>query len=244
MVRKPASVLIAAGALVGLAVADAGAPHLPNPGNAGQLAFLAVVTIPLATLAVFAASPAQRLGWRLVPVAVLGIVVAVAAIHFGHPATVATVAKLVAASCIGMLLASMLQTGLEVVAIALVIAAVDIYSVAAGPTHEIVAHHPSVLDDVAINLRVPGSYAVAQIGSSDLIFFSLFCAATVRLGLRRWATWLAMTASFGVTIILADRLEVALPALPLLSLAFLAANADILWARRGAGPVPPNGSGQ
>jgi hypothetical protein len=242
VVRKPAALLIVA-ALLGLAVVDLAAPHLPDPGNAGQLAFLALVSIPLATLAVAAASPLQRLGWRLVPVAVIAVAVAVAAIDLGHPATVATVAKLVAAACIGMLLASMLQTGLEVVAIAFVIAAVDIYSVAAGPTHEIVAHHPSVLDDVALNLRVPGSYAVAQIGSSDLIFFALFCAATVRLGLRRWPTWLAMTASFGLTIVLADRLNVALPALPLLSVAFLAANADLLWARRGSGPVHPNGSG-
>ena len=243
MVRKPAAVLIVA-ALLGLAVVDLAAPHLPDPGNAGQLVYLSLLSIPLATLAVAAASPLQRFGWRLLPVALIAIAVAVAAIHLGHPATVATVAKLVAAACLGMLLASMLQTGLEVVAIAFVIAAVDIYSVAAGPTHEIVAHHPSVLDDVALNLRVPGSYAVAQIGSSDLIFFALFAAATVRLGLRRWATWLAMTASFGLTIVLADRLNVALPALPLLSVAFLAANADILWSRRGSGHVPPNGSGQ
>jgi hypothetical protein len=242
VVRKPAAVLIVA-ALLGLAVADIAAPHLPDPGNAGQLVYLSLVSIPLATLSVAAASPFQRLGWRLAPVALIALAVGVFAIDSGHPATVATVAKLVAAACIGMLLASMLQTGLEVVAIALVIAAVDIYSVAAGPTHEIVAHHPSVLDDVALNLRVPGSYAVAQIGSSDLIFFALFSAATVRLGLRRWPTWLAMTASFGVTIVLADRLNVALPALPLLSVAFLAANADILWSRRGAGPVHPNGSG-
>jgi hypothetical protein len=174
---------------------------------------------------------------------VVGIAAAAAFIHEGHPATGATLAKLAAAACIGMLLASMLQTGVEVAVIALVIAVVDGYSVAVGPTHEIVSHHPGLLDDVALNLRVPGSYAVAQIGSSDLVFFALFAAATSRLGLRRWPTWAAMTASFGVTIILADQFEVALPALPLLSLAFLAANADLLWQRRGARPFHPNGSG-
>lgn len=240
MVRKPAALLIAVG-LVGLGAADAAAPHLPNPGTAGQLAFLAVVSIPLATLSVQAASPAHRLGLRLLPVAVAGIAVAAIGIHFGHPATVPTLAKLVAAACIGMMLASMLQTGIEVAVIAVVIAVVDGYSVALGPTHEIVTHHPGLLDDVALNLRVPGGYAVAQIGSSDFVFFALFAAATARLGLRRWPTWAAMTASFGLTIILADRFDVALPALPLLSLAFLAVNGDLLWKRRGGRPLHPNG---
>lgn len=223
-------------------MADAVAPHLPNPGTAGQLAFLGIVSIPLATLAVQAASPAHRLGLRLLPVAAAGIAVAALGIHLGHPATLPTMAKLVAAACIGMMLALMLQTGIEVAAIAVVIAIVDGYSVAVGPTHEIVNHHPGLLDDVALNLRVPGSYAVAQIGSSDFVFFALFAAATARLGLRRWPTWAAMTASFGVTIILADQFDVALPALPLLSLAFLAVNGDLLWQRRGARPFHPNGS--
>ena len=168
-------------------MADAVAPHLPNPGTAGQLAFLGIVSIPLATLAVQAASPAHRLGLRLLPVAAAGIAVAALGIHLGHPATLPTMAKLVAAACIGMMLALMLQTGIEVAAIAVVIAIVDGYSVAVGPTHEIVNHHPGLLDDVALNLRVPGSYAVAQIGSSDFVFFALFAAATARLGLRRWA---------------------------------------------------------
>jgi len=45
-------------------------------------------------------------------------------------------------------------------------------------------------------------------------------------------TWLLMTASFGVTIVLAVWLDLGgLPALPLLSLAFLAANGDLLWRR-------------
>jgi hypothetical protein len=241
VVRKPAALLTLV-VLVGLGAVDAVAPHLPNPGTAGQLAFLAIVSIPLATLAVQAASSAHRLGLRLLPVAAAGIAVAALGIHLGHPATVPTVAKLVAATCIGMMLASMLQTGVEVAAIAVVIAIVDGYSVAVGPTHEIVNHHPGLLDDVALNLRVPGSYGVAQIGSSDFVFFALFAAATARLGLRRWPTWAAMTASFGVTIILADQLDLALPALPLLSLAFLAVNADLLWQRRGARPFHPNGS--
>jgi hypothetical protein len=227
-----------AAALALLAAVDAAAPHLPDPGHAGQLAFLALVSLPLATLAVQAASRGHALGWRLLAGAAAGAAAAVAAIHFGHPGTPATLAKLVVAACLGMVLASMLSTPLEVAAIAVLIAAVDIYSVAAGPTHEIVNNHPGVLDDVALNLHVPGTTGVAQIGTSDLIFFALFAAATVRLHLRRWATWAAMTASFGVTFVLADHFDLALPALPLLSLAFLGTNADLLWGRR-RGAIPP-----
>jgi hypothetical protein len=231
-----------AAALALLAAVDVAAPHLPDPGHAAQLAFLALVSLPLATLAVLAGSPGHVLGARALLVgAAAGVAAAAAAIQSGHPGTPATLAKLVVAACLGMLLASMLSSPAEVAAIALLIAAVDIYSVAAGPTHEIVQNHPGVLDDVALNLRVPGTEAVAQIGSSDLIFFALFTAATLRLGLRRWTSWAAMTASFGLTFVLADRFDVALPALPLLSLAFLASNGDVLWARTRGGAIPPNG---
>ena len=74
----------------------------------------------------------------------------------------------------------------------------------------------------------PGTYAVAQIGASDFVFFALFAAASVRMGLRVRPTWIATTASLGATMALSYVLDTALPALPLLSLAFLAANADVL----------------
>jgi hypothetical protein len=52
----------------------------------------------------------------------------------------------------------------------------------------------------------------------------------VRFRLRPFWTWLAMTASFGLTIVLTVAFDVVgLPALPLLSLGFLAANADLIW---------------
>jgi hypothetical protein len=68
------------------------------------------------------------------------------------------------------------------------------------------------------------------------LFFALFLAAAARFYLRPGWTWLAMVASFGATIALAvsGALERifnlgGLPALPLLSIAFLIVNADLLW---------------
>ena len=57
----------------------------------------------------------------------------------------------------------------------------------------------------------------------------LFLASAARLDLRPRATWAATTASFGLTMALSYVFDAALPALPLLSLGFLAANGDLLW---------------
>ena len=76
------------------------------------------------------------------------------------------------------------------------------------------------------------------------MFFALFAAAPVRMGLRVRATWVATTASLGATMALSYVLDTALPALPLLSLAFLGANADLLLERtRGRRGSPERESG-
>jgi hypothetical protein len=89
----------------------------------------------------------------------------------------------------------------------------------------------------------------AKLGLPDLLFFALFLAAANAFALRTKLTWLLMTASFGTTLALTYYLWVdGLPALPLLALGFLLANADLLWHRfrkreRGGrargGPVSP-----
>jgi hypothetical protein len=124
------------------------------------------------------------------------------------------------------------------------VAAVDAYSVAAGPTHAIVLHHQQVLGAFTLAFHPPGSYAIAQIGASDFVFFALFTAAAGRLALRVRPTWAAMTASLGITMTLSYVLDAALPALPLLSLAFLGTNADLLLGRmRGRHGSPERESG-
>jgi hypothetical protein len=71
-----------------------------------------------------------------------------------------------------------------------------------------------------------------HLGLPDLFFFALFLAAAARFGLRVPATWLALSLSFGVTMALSVWWNVrGLPALPLLSVGFLAPNADLLLRR-------------
>jgi len=83
---------------------------------------------------------------------------------------------------------------------------------------------------------VPGEDSAANLGLPDLLFFSLFLAAAARFGLRVFVTWLLLVASFGATISIAVAWnKPGLPALPLLSVGFVLANADLLWRalRRG-----------
>jgi hypothetical protein len=142
-----------------------------------------------------------------------------------------SVPLLLAAGAAGIALSALLSGVVEVVGIALLVALVDAYSVVAGPTHTIVEHHERVLDAFTLGLQPPGANAEALLGVSDIVFLGLFCGAARRLGLRARLTWLATSASFGLTLALAYGFDVALPALPLLSAGFLAANGDLLLAR-------------
>ena len=93
------------------------------------------------------------------------------------------------------------------------------------------------------DLRVDSVDSSAKLGLPDLLFFALFLGAADRFRLRVPATWVAMTLSFGLTLAGTYFFDVSgLPALPLLALAFLAVNADLLWRAfrtwRGEGRAP------
>jgi hypothetical protein len=247
VVREPSTVLIArrtGASLAVLALFDLAAPHIDGGAStAAQIAGLALVSIPLAALTPLMLAPLARLGPRLLPWAAVAVGVTAVLIWAGYGGTAATLSKLVAASLIGLTLASLLQSAVEIVGIAVLIAIVDIYSVAAGPTKVIVEHHEQVLNAFTLAFHPLGSESVAQIGASDFVFFTVFLAASRRFGLRPGVTWAAMTASFGLTLWLSYELNRALPALPLLSLAFLGANGAQLAERiRGRAGSPEGDS--
>ena len=232
-----------AAAVVCLGAFNLLAPHLPEPRTWGQIAGLALISFPLAALVVAALLPFA--GSRPAALAAAaGAALAGLLIAAGLAGTPATLAKLVAATCAGFALAVLLRTPVELAGIAVLVAAVDAASVAAGPTHVIVEHHADVLDTFTLAFHPIGSAGAAQIGVSDFVFFALFVAAATRMGLRRQPTWAAMTASFGATAALSYAVDSALPALPLLSLGLLLPNADLLWVRaRGTGASPERESG-
>jgi hypothetical protein len=205
--------------LAALAVYYAVAERLPNLSLWAEVAFLALVLLPAAFLLVWLLLPLWHLGpWRL------GWAVVVLA---GLTAVLELVDLDVAANFTK-----------------LVIVPVDIFSVERGPTKHIVEEQPEVFNVLSIGFPIPGEHASAQLGLPDILFFALFLGAADRFGLRVAWTWIAMTLSFGVTLAAAVWLDVGgLAALPLLSAAFVLANADLLWrsfrAGREENPVPP-----
>jgi hypothetical protein len=236
VVREPPAVLATsarvAAALAALAAFDLAAPHIGHDvGTVVEVAGLGLISIPLATLVPRTMLRSVSLGARLLAATFVAVTATAGLILAGYPGTPATLTKLCAASLLGLALGSLLQSAGEIVGVALLIAAVDIYSVAAGPTRVIVEHHVDVLNDFTLAFHPIGSTGVAQIGASDFVFLAVFLSAAYRFDLRGEASWLAMTASFGGTLLLSYLFDRALPALPLLSLSFLLVNFSLLRAR-------------
>ncbi len=139
-------------------------------------------------------------------------------------------AKLFAAVFAGWAFLVLFERLSWVVLVAVLIPFVDSISVWRGPTHSITTHHFHVYLDVAIAFVVPAGRA-AYLGPPDVLFYALFLAAAARWNLRVWWTWFATTFMYGITIVIANAVDVGgLPALPFLSFGFLLANADLLWA--------------
>ena len=172
------------------------------------------------------------LGRRLPLLTLVALPLAVLFVWLGW-VPLANVAKIVAAGALGMWIAAELEKLSWIVIVAAVSAVIDIVSVAAGPTKALIGQGPVVVGYFTIAVTWFGySYAQAftGLGVSDVIFFALYLATARRFGLRVGWSAVAMVASFLATIAVA-MWWTALPALPLLSVAFLAVNADRLLAQ-------------
>ena len=227
MGRAPALV----GLLVLLGIYDATAEHLPSLGTWGSVAWIGGVLIPLSLFVAWLALPLREAvtdSWLLGLGALFATVTVVLGLAEADAA--ANVTKLCAVILVGWWFLVFFEHVGLVLLIALLIVPVDIFSVARGPTKHIVENQPQVFDALSIAFPVPGEHSSAQLGLPDVLFFSLFLAATVRFGLRSRLTWVLTAFSFGATLALTVGTDVGgLPALPLLSVAFVAANADLLW---------------
>ena len=205
------------------------APHLPHPGLWPDIVIVSVAVMPVVLSLVLILLPLRALPTR----ALLGttLLFALLALAFAELdlGLEGNFAKLFAAVFAGWAFLGLFELLSWVVLVALVVPAVDAISVWRGPTHEITKHHIEVYTAVAIAFVVPGGGA-AYLGPPDILFYALFLGAADRWGLRVNWTWVAMTAMYGLTVVVANAAHVGgLPALPFLSAGFLAANADILW---------------
>jgi hypothetical protein len=219
--------------LTALAVYYTISESLPNLGTWGDVSVVAFALIPSMFALTWLVLPLARAAnaSALAGAVVAFIVIAVAFEALGLDVA-ANFVKFAAVSAAGWWFLAFFEEVSWVLLVALLIVPVDIYSVFRGPTKVIVEQQPRVFDALSIAFPLPGEHNSAQLGLPDVLFFALFLGATVRFLLRPSLTWLAMTLSFGLTLILAVEGDISgLPALPLLSAAFLLVNADLIWRR-------------
>jgi hypothetical protein len=212
----------------------------------GDTAFIALVLMPAVFALVYFALPLRRArGLALLAVA-LGVLAAV--LQAADLEAAANFAKLGAMTAVAFWFLEYFENLSWVVLVAALIPFIDSFSVWRGPTRHIVDEQREVFTTLSFAFPVPGEHGSANLGLPDLLFFALFLAAAVRWRLRVNWTWVAMVLSLGATMALAVAWDVGgLPALPGISIAFLAVNADLIWKdlrrrRADLGREQPTGS--
>lgn len=223
-----------------LAAYTAGAGHLWDGSLDADVAFLGLVLIPATHAVIWLALPLARRP-RLLAVALVLVALAVVC-ALADLDVLFNLAKLFALTLLGYWFLTYFETVAWAVLVAVIIPWVDAVSVWRGPTEYVVEEQPGVFEDVSIAFRIPGEESSANLGPPDILFFALFLAAADRFGLRVAATWVAMTAFLGLTLVLTAYTDVSgLPALPAICLGFLLPNADRLWRalRQKAAPEAP-----
>jgi hypothetical protein len=227
MVGRAAALLV-----VGTALALYYAFHdrLWDASTGWDIAFLALVLIPACFALVWLVLPLRDAPGLLPAGLAFGVLALL--FHLAGWSTPENFSKLFGVTAVGFWFLRYFETLNWVVLVALIIPWVDAYSVWRGPTKVIVDEHRSVFTNFSFAFAIPGETSAANLGLPDLLFFALFLAASVQWQLRPRLTWLLLTLSFGATLALAVWSNVGgLPALPLLALAFLLANGDLIWTR-------------
>ncbi len=139
----------------------------------------------------------------------------------------ANVAEALLAAAVGLLFARWLETRVVAIAVPIIVAGIDVWSVASGPASKLLENGTEIVDPLSFDLPAWGGMGSAgHLGVSDAFFLSMFAAWSWRYGLRRGASMIGMTlgliASLGVSVAL-DR---AIPALPLIAAGYLLPNLD------------------
>ena len=142
--------------------------------------------------------------------------------------SLATPLKALVALAIGWALSRLVSTPRQLVALGLIAAAVDVVSVAAGPSRSIVEDGSDSFERIAIHL--PPWDTQALLGPVDIVFLGLFVAGAARVGLRTGATALAVTTGLVIAVGAALGTDAGLPAIPFMAAGLILVNLDRLRA--------------
>jgi hypothetical protein len=218
-------------ALAALVVYSAAAESLWEVPAGADATIVAGLVLPAYALTIWLALPLWRAPFVTLLFAGLTLVVAAFALDFLGVDSLGNALKLAGFATLGFWLLWLFDELWWVALVAALIPWVDIWSVATGPTRYVTHEQPGFFDHVSVAFPLTGETGSINIGPPDIVFLALFLAAADRFRLRVGWTWLWMTALLSLTIALVWWLENGgLPALPAVSLGFLAPNADRIWS--------------
>ncbi|MGE0028849.1 MAG: hypothetical protein AB7O78_09745 [Thermoleophilia bacterium] len=129
--------------------------------------------------------------------------------------SLATPLKALAALAVGWLIAKLVSTPRQLVALALIASAVDIVSVAAGPSRSIVEDGSDAFGRVALHL--PPWDAQALLGPVDAVFLGLFVFGAARVGMHTGAVAVATVTGLVIGVGVALGTGAGLPAIPFMA---------------------------
>jgi len=140
-------------------------------------------------------------------------------------------ALLFTAAGAGLLLVRRIEKSWHIVAAAMVAFVADIWSVysAQGVTRQLIEKAPEVLNVLLLSFPFPGGTVRPMIGVTDYVFIAIFLLHSDKFSLNTTNTLIAVTLSLVFTVTLVNVFGVGLPAIPLMSLFFIAINGKKLW---------------
>ncbi len=234
MVRGPAALLSGAACALLYALLAPALPEL-EPGAttflvAGLAGVLAVAAAALGTLPL-AGHP------LLCALLLCGAVPIVAAVEAAGAGPVANAPEALAAATLGLLLAHGLGSPAAALAVPLFVAAIDVWSVLAGPTQRLLEQGGGdAVDALTFALPSWGRDGLAgRLGLVDALFLAMFAAWGARYGRPGAPTVAGLLAGLVAAVVLGVTLDAAVPVLPALAAGFLVVNAVPLVARVRAG---------
>jgi hypothetical protein len=207
------------------------APALWDLGD-GDGALLVADGIGLLAIGATVASllPAWRA--RTVQLVVLAVsAAAVAVLNLAGVGALANVPEALLAASVGLLLAAALATPAVAIAVPLFVAAIDIWSVASGPTSRLVQSGRDPVDVLSFDFPAWGGGSAGGLGLTDAVFIAMFAGWAWRFGLRRRATMAGMATGLLAALVLSLVTRDAIPALPLIAAGYLLPNVDRLVRR-------------
>jgi hypothetical protein len=206
------------------------APALPALGGS-DVAIGVAGSAGLAFVVALAVSPVPAVAapFSLVP-AVLGALLLVGALSAADAGAVATPAEAILCGCIGIAFAVVLDVPALVVALPLFVAAVDVSGLVGGAPGSLLAGElPAAGDPLTLELPAwGGGAAVVHVSVADVVFLAAYAAYAKRFALRVVASSVAMLGGLIAALAATLAFDRRMPALAIVAVAFLLANADRL----------------